>query len=246
MKRLNSQVVLGVGLILASALIYAAHWLIFHDVEHILVFGLGELAFLPIEVLLVTMVIERLFERQERRRRFEKTNMVIGVFFSEVGDDLLQRFSTADAKLVELRESLKIGPKWTPKDYKALRSRLTAYDYAIDIAKIDLADLRAWLGGRRDFLVRLLENPSLLEHETFTELLTATFHLADELGHRGRFDGLPVSDLAHLAVDITRVYGRLVDAWLDYLRHLQEHHLYLFSLAVRSNPLNTEASVVVD
>jgi hypothetical protein len=38
--------------------------------------------------------------------------------------------------------------------------------------------------SKRDFLVALMENPNLLEHESFTDLLWAVFHLVEELAVR--------------------------------------------------------------
>jgi hypothetical protein len=102
-----------------------------------------------------------------------------------------------------------------------------------------------FLKQERDLLLRLLENPNLLEKETFTELLRAVFHLADELAHRKGEKSLPASDLDHLAGDIQRAYALLLPQWLDYLHYLKLHYPYLFSLAVRTNPLNPHASAVV-
>jgi len=51
-------------------------------------------------------------------------------------------------------------------------------------------------------VLRLLENPNLLEHEAFTE-------------------------------------------WLSHMEHLKSDYPYLFSLAVRSNPFDPNASIAV-
>jgi len=58
-----------------------------------------------------------------------------------------------------------------------------------------LETLRRVLVSERAFLLRLLENPNLLEQEAFTEQLRAVFHLADELQYR--------TDLAHLPGGVT-------------------------------------------
>ncbi len=46
-------------------------------------------------------------------------------------------------------------------------------------------------------------------------------------------------------VDVKRAYTLLGVQWLDYLRHLQTQYPFLFSLAVRTNPLDPQASVTV-
>ncbi|MFA5416062.1 MAG: hypothetical protein WC295_11250, partial [Methanoregula sp.] len=79
------KVIVGVGLVTLSVLIYAAHYLIFQDDHHLFIFFLGDLAFIPIEVLIVTLIIDQLLAAREKRQRLEKLNMVIGMFFSSVG-----------------------------------------------------------------------------------------------------------------------------------------------------------------
>ena len=71
------------------------------------------------------------------------------------------------------------------------------------------------------FLLGLLENPSLLEHESFTDLLWATFHVVEELEARPSVNNLPKPDLAHITVDINRMYGRMVAECVDYAKHLK-------------------------
>ena len=95
--------------------------------------------------------------------------------------------------------------------------------------------------GKAKFLVGLLENPSLLEHESFTELLQAVFHLHEELQNRKELVNLPQSDLNHLSHDIKRGYVLLVGQWLNYMKHLKSNYPYLFSLAMRTNPFDEKA-----
>jgi len=49
----------------------------------------------------------------------------------------------------------------------------------------------------------------------------------------------------HLSGDAGRVLGFLVLRWLDYMEYLQKHYPYLFSLAVRMNPFNSESSPII-
>ena len=70
------------------------------------------------------------------------------------------------------------------------------------------------LDARKPFLMSLLANPNLLEHEAFTELLWAVFHLAEELSHRANVDDLPAPDHQHLSLDIKRASVLLTREWL--------------------------------
>jgi hypothetical protein len=90
-----------------------------------------------------------------------------------------------------------------------------------------------------------LENPNLLEHESFTDLLWSVFHLTEELIYRANIRQLPETDYEHLASDIKRAYTLLVFEWLSYLKHLKDDYPYLFSLMVRTNPFDPDASPIV-
>jgi len=227
MRSPSWQFRLGIVLVVLSAVIYFIHYAIFRDAHHIFVFLVGHLAFLPIHVLLVTLILHRLLGAREKRQRLEKLNMVIGVFVSEVGTDLLARLSDADPALDDIRSDLIIDASWSDDDYRRADSRLRERSYEVEIGKIDLDALRASLASHRDFLLRLLENPNLLEHESFTELLRAVFHLAEELTSRSSFADLPPSDIKHLTGDVTRAYSHLVDEWLDYMKYLRDNYPYL-------------------
>ncbi|MFP4654709.1 MAG: hypothetical protein ACLFMM_03385 [Methanohalobium sp.] len=237
--------ILGLSLLLTSILFYTLEYIIFQDPKHLFNFMIAKLAFLPIEVLIVTMVIHQILYDMDKRQRLEKLNMVIGTFFSQVGTQLLIYFSDWDPNLEEIKKNLVISKEWTDADFINVKNQLKNYEYTIDINRVDLKHLRNLLMEHRDFLLRLLENPNLLEHETFTEILRAVFHMTEELISRTELDNLPESDLDHLRIDIERVYGKLVLEWLDYMEYMKDNYPYLFSLAIRKNPFDESASPVV-
>src|SRR4030066_133378 len=202
MKRLRSYLLIGLSLVFLSLVLYLIHYAIFRDAHHIYIYLLGDLAFVPIEVLLVTVLVHQLLSRREKRVRLEKLNMVIGSFFSELGTKLLTYFSDFDPELSTIRSYLIVTKEWSDEEFSSVSRRLNNYDYKIEIRKIDLEGLHTFLVKERDFLLRLLENPTLLEHESFTELLRAVFHLTEELERREDLKRLPDTDIAHLANDI--------------------------------------------
>ena len=245
MKKFSWQIILGISLILLSALVYFIHYIIFRDPHHILIYLVGDIAFVFIEVLLVTLIIHQILSKREKRAKLEKLNMVIGAFFSEVGTKLLTYFSDFDPKLDKIRKELIVANGWSEQEFSRVSKRLENYEYEVGIKKVNLEDLRGFLVGKGNFLLRLLENPNLLEHESFTELLRAVFHLTEELAHRKDLRELPDTDYEHLAGDIKRAYIVLVYEWLDYMRHLKDDYPYLFSLAMRINPFDQNASPIV-
>jgi hypothetical protein len=245
MQRFSKQILLGVLLLLLSAVAYSVHYFIFRDAHHIFIYMIGDFAFVFIEVLLVTIIIHRLLEDRERRNRLEKLNMVIGIFFSEVGTDLLAYFSDLDPNLEQVRYDLVVTKDWSDKEFNNVSKKLKKYRYKIVPDKLDLEKLRIFMFGKRDFFLTMMENPNLMEHESFTELLRAVFHLTEELKFRDTISNLPDTDLHHIAGDIDRAYAMLVIEWLSYMHHLKDNFPYFFSLALRTNPFDQDASAVV-
>jgi hypothetical protein len=205
----------------------------------VIISGVG--AFLGV----IANAAETMLSRQEKRIRLAKLNMVIGVFFSEVGTRLIRLSVDYDPDFDKIRKGLIITEKWTHEKFMEVKIHLRQAPYSVDARKVDWSQLAGFLLGKRDFLVRLLENPTLLEHEFFTDLLRAVFHLAEELGSREDFQTLPPTDTAHLGGDIKRVYLLLVRQWLEYMEYLKNNYPYLFSLAMRTNPFDRQASVSV-
>ncbi len=232
-------------LVLASALSYAIHYFIFRDAHHIFIYMIGDFGFLFIDVLLVLLIIERLLSIREKKSMLQKLNMVIGTFFSEVGLELLRRFSDFVENAGQLEKEVLINPQWSRKDFLVARSKAESFKYNIVFDSDRLEQLRDFLKNNHDFLVRLLENPNLLENQRFTDLLWAIFHLSEELNFRKSMRNLPESDLAHLKTDIRRAYSKIVSEWISYAEHLKNRYPFLFSLAARINPLNPEASPIV-
>jgi hypothetical protein len=85
----------------------------------------------------------------------------------------------------------------------------------------------------------------LIEHETFTDLLRAVFHLTEELDKRETTYDLPVSEYKHLKYDVQHVYNLRTYEWLNCMEYLKNNYPYLFSLAMRTNPFDPNKNVVI-
>jgi hypothetical protein len=234
-----------VGLVLLSVILYTVHFLIFQDAHHIMLYLIGDIAFIPLEVLIVTLIIDQLLESREKSQRMEKLNMVIGTFFSTTGTPLLSILSKADPCIDTLRPSLVIRTSWSDKEFAAVKSTVGHYACGVKEDRVDLEALRAFLLDNEEFMMRLVENPMIFEHESFTDLILAISHLTEELKSRGSLATLPTEDIIHLGGDCKRVYSLLVPEWVRYMEYLRAHYPYLFSLAMRKNPFDTSASVVI-
>lgn len=239
------KLIAGIGLVTLSLAMLTAHYLIFQDSYHLFIFFIGDLAFIPIEVLIVTLIIDQMLESRERQRRMEKLNMVIGTFFSIIGTPLLAQLVRADTSIGSVKERLVIGADWHNEMFKDVQTCLENHSCSIAVDHVDMQTLRNFLVSHEEFLLRLVENPMVFEHETFTDLILAINHLTEEVKARDDLSALPLSDTNHLANDIRRVYSQLIPQWLKYMEYLRNHYPYLFSLAIRKNPFDDSASVIV-
>jgi voltage-gated potassium channel len=190
-------------------------------------------------------ITELMLAKREFETRMEKLNMVIGVFFSEVGLGLLALFLRYDSGFERIRPELQVKAKWSEKDFNRAGIDSLNHHYEVDMTKVDLALLKGFLLDKRNFHLRLLENPVLLEHQSFTDLLRAVFHLTEELAYRNSLINLPKADTDHMATDIKRAYHLMVSEWIAYMKYLKNSYPFLFSLALRTNPFDPTASVVI-
>lgn len=234
-----------VVLIVASAVLYVVLFTSFGRLKDIEFYTLLDLAFIPINVLIVSLVLNRVLVVREKAVLLNKLNMVIGAFFSEVGTDLLQRLASFDIAIEETREHLRFDGTWTAKEFAAARGELAEHDHRLEFERGNVDALKECLVSHRPFLLRLLENQNLLEHESFTEALWAVFHLTEELDARRDLTDLAPADLEHVEFDAMRAYERLLSEWLGYLKHLKAQYPYLYSFAVRTNPFDSDATVTI-
>ena len=239
------QVIAAAVLAALSITLYLVDYLIFRSPAYILRNVIESMAVLPLNFLLVTLVIERVLEEQEKAAMLQKMNMVIGAFFSEVGSGLLRYLNQFDANCPDVRSFLLIQTGWSEKDFDAATAALKGYQHDLQSTPETLTLLKDFLPSKRGFLLRLLENPNLLEHEAFTDLLRAVFHLTEELTYRNDVRQLPAADYAHLRGDMARAYVLLIAEWLAYMRYLRASYPYLYSLAVRLNPFDPAAQAEI-
>jgi hypothetical protein len=138
MKKLTWEMKLGIGLLILSGLIYLTKFVILGDPLNTYLYVFNSLGFLPINVLLVTLIINQLLSMRAKRERLEKLNMVIGTFYSEVGTSLLTTFSRHDPTISTLSDRLVVRETWTDPEFSRMLDVLKGHSYTIDITQVDL------------------------------------------------------------------------------------------------------------
>lgn len=240
---------LTVALLGTAVALYAVRLMLFPQAQfqsEMWRFLLGDVAFLFVQVPLVSLVIDGLIRRREREEMRRKLNMVIGAFFSETGEALLGEIASTDARLADVRGQLIPAATWAHADYDRAREAFLQHAPDIEFDTAWLERMNARLAEERSFLIGLLANQTLLEHEHFSDMLWAITHLGEELAARKNLSSLAAPDRAHIAADAQRAYTLLGASWLSYLEHLQGAYPFLFSLAVRTNPLDPAARPEVE
>lgn len=239
---------IGIVLIVLSIALHGVHFLIFRDFHHIMLYLLGDIAFIPLEVFLVTLVIDRLMESRERANLMEKLSMLIGLFYQEMGLELLRACAKADRQVEVLQKHCHVTARWEEADYSKLETVLKQFQYKLDLEHVDLDALYRLLDSRKEMMISLIANPSLLEHDTFSELLMSVNHMHEELTMRQALNREDTGrkDRDHLRMDLERVYGHLAQEWLLYMKHLKHRYPYLFATAMINNPFENRLRTEVE
>ena len=66
MQQRYNYVLLGIILLILSVVFHYVHYILFQDWHHLLIFLIGDIAFVPIEVLMVSLVIHHLLTEMEK------------------------------------------------------------------------------------------------------------------------------------------------------------------------------------
>ena len=140
MKRINWYISLAATLLVLSAASYLTQIYLFHKVEDTLFYMLQDLSFVPVQVLIVTLILDRLLKKREKQALLEKMNMVIGVFFHEVGNDLIKDFAAITGDFKEISGQLKISTGWKEKDFmnKMKNFQITPDRIIFDVDRISV------------------------------------------------------------------------------------------------------------
>lgn len=237
-NRLKDNIIIGGGLVLLSLILHYIHVLIFKDVHHTMIFLVADIAFIPMEVFFTSMILERMLERREKEHGKEKLNMLVGVFYAEIGTQLLAYFVEQDDR-VSICKKLRIQDPsvWDEDYFKQLQQLNSTYHYEVSLAKVDLVELKQMLHEGKNLLITLMTTESLHDHETFTEMLMLIMHLKEELDVRD-ISSLNESERSHLEQDMTALYRYLTYEWCYYLNYLSKHYPGLFNTAIMLSPFN--------
>lgn len=245
MKRIRFNHVIIIFLAVLSVVFFILQQLIFGDMHESGFLFFQDLMFLPLHILLVTFILDRILHAREKRERLEQLNIVIGAFFSEMGTNAFAVLNSYIFGSKDIQELLDMNANWSNKEFDNAAKQIQAHSFNAHYTSDSLAHLQEILPQKKTYLLQMFSNPNLFEHDTFTDMLWALYHLIDELENRVEISTLPATDIDHLSGDIVRAYGLLITEWVMYMKYLKTSYPYLWSLAVRKNPFVENQSVII-
>jgi hypothetical protein len=204
-----------------------------------------DMIFMPIEILLVTFILDKILRDREKKERLDHQNIVISAFFTEAGTYIIRLLNDSVVNIGQISSLLDMNETWNSAEFKRAIETLKKTDFTVNVSTKLLITLQTHLPQKKPYIISLFSNQNLLEIDTVTNMLWALCHLTDELILRDDLSALPQSDMDHLANDIVRVYKMIVLQWVNYMKHLKDNYPYLWSLALRKNPFSEEKSAVI-
>ncbi len=133
MVRMSWKVCTALALVGLSLLLGLAHVALFRDARDPRLQPGGGGGFVPVQVLLVTLIIERLLNEREKQALIKKLNMVIGAFMSEVGAGFLRRVDAFCGEAPDLVRNLAVTEHWGKSHYR--RAARFAEDYQAHLSR---------------------------------------------------------------------------------------------------------------
>ena len=245
-KNFRANLLIGILLIISSTLLYSIQVYIFHSPRDTFYYLFQDLAFVPLQVIIVTLVLDKLLTAREKQEKLLKLNIIISAFFSELGTEAISRMTSSNLNLSALQVGLRVDLGWNEAEFKKASNIVKDFKFQVESTAILLISLREFLHANKPYLLRMFDNPNLLEHDAFTEMLWALLHVTEELESRESLEGLPKNDIAHLSSDVMRAYRFLTIEWVCYMKYLKKDYPYLFSLATRKNPFEGKTSVIIE
>lgn len=245
-NNLRSNLRIALWLIISSTVLYGIQIYIFSSPRDTFFYLLQDLAFVPLQVIIVTLVLDKLLTAREKREKLLKLNTVISAFFSELGSAAIALMSSSIFNLSALKSSLSVDEEWKEADFNRASNLVKEFQFQGECTPGQLVSLKEFLSSNKPYLLRMFDNPNLLEHEAFTEMLWALLHVSEELESRESLERLPKNDRDHLANDVKRAYRFLTIEWVCYMKYLKKDYPYLFSLALRKNPYQGKGSVIIE
>lgn len=229
-----------------SCCLYLFHFIFFREILSTISAIIISLAFIPVQMIFDTLVIDNIMERREKSKREKKINMIVGSFYNILGNELLSFLVDVDPDNPSIKSLTKVSKGCCDDDFCNLKYDLLEYDFKINIEEIDLERLKDILLKNNSFLVDLMISSVIDEDEEFSKMIMSVAHLRDELTSRMKNKSLYEYEFIHIKADIEYSYKLLTNQWVDYMKHLKKFYKELFIKALIESPFDDRSKIDKD
>ena len=231
-KKYFNKWTIALGLLAISGIFFVGFWLVTGDFLYIGKYFYIHLAFLPIHALVLGLILDELIQMREKMERRKRLNMFLGIFFRQMGMDIMLNSLLLVKNRDELEESLLVEKSWRARHFRRARRDLAHLKLAMIPDREELANLLELMASREEDIIEMTRNPLMLEFESLYRCLLSLFHLIEETHYRGPVEALGEGAVEHLCQDVGKSLIRLSSLWLAYLEHLKSEHPVLFGFQV--------------
>lgn len=226
------KITIAVGLVAISAILFAEYWIYTGDLAYISNYFYLHFAFLPIHALVISLILDELIVHREKKARRKRLNMFLGIFFRQMGMDIMLQMLLLVKKPGELEEMMLVDKDWKARHFRRARMQVANLRLQMNPDREQLARLLAMLAEREQEIIAMTRNPLMLEFESLYRCLLSMFHLIEETHFRGQVVDMSDGVLNHLAQDAGKALILLGGLWLSYLEYLKGEHPVLFGFQV--------------
>ena len=181
------------------------------------------LAFIPVDVILVSFVIEEFLNKRDKEAALKKFTMVFGVWLRRTGFDI---FHALNNLLID-KEQNKIIFSEQNLSLKSIK-RLKSLKFDMKCERKGILALKEILEEKSERLFNIATNPVFSELNHPSELIMILLHLHDEFLSRPSVKEMEKADLQHISDDIEKAYKAFLLSWVDYMDYLNENYPVLF------------------
>ncbi len=229
MKHYAEKILVALGLIALAALLYLIKiFLVGPQYSYFLT----HLAFLPIHALVIGVIIEGLLNFRERAQRQKKMNVFVGIFFRQMGLDLLLKITPLVENWDDLESIILVDSSWRAARFRRARAEISSFMPRMNADISQMANFFTMLHQKETDIIQMTRNPHLLDFESFYRTLLSLFHLIEESHIRGPVSGWAPATLLHLGSDLAKTLRLMLRLWLHYLEFLKSENPVLFSFRV--------------
>ena len=184
-KKFFNKGTIALGLLAMSGAFFLGFWLYTGDLVYISKYFYIHLAFLPIHALVLGLILDELIQAREKIERRKRLNMFLGIFFRQMGLDIMLNMLPLVGNREDLEERLLVDKAWKGRHFRRARRELGHVQLSMRPDREELANLLDMLAERENDIIAMTRNPLMLEFESLYRCLLALFHLIEETQFRG-------------------------------------------------------------